>query len=129
MFQIAKGEYKPVNFPYFSFTDKIELYYNTADLIICHAGAGTVYNLLELKKKIIVVPNLERVDPHQRELACYIEKNNYGMVCWDINKINELILKTQNYKPTIYIKDKFVGTNLLMNILKELYHNNYPKKG
>ncbi len=121
VFQIAKGEYKPANFPYFAFTDEIDLYYKTADLVICHAGAGTIYNLLELKKKIIVVPNLERADPHQKELASYIEKNNYGIVCWNINKINELIIKARNFKFNSYTKEKFIGTDLLMDILKKLY--------
>ena len=31
-----------------TFANDIQRYYQQADLIICHAGAGTVYHLLEL---------------------------------------------------------------------------------
>ncbi len=120
-FQIANAEYIPVNFPYFYFSDQIFCYYERADIIICHAGAGTVYKLLEMDKKIIVVPNLFRSDTHQQDLAKFVEINEYALVCWDIEKINDYIQQSNIFVPKKYQKDEFTGHKLLNKIIKELY--------
>ena len=51
--QIADGYYKPINYKYFSFTSDIENLYLDSDVVITHAGAGSIYHLLELRKRII----------------------------------------------------------------------------
>lgn len=93
---------------HFQFTEKIDKYYKSADIVITHAGAGTCYKLLESGIKPIVVPNLERSDSHQRELALYIEKNNYSSVCWKTEKIEEHINKHVNSNFIEYQKDDFI---------------------
>ncbi|CAH0473100.1 unnamed protein product [Peronospora belbahrii] len=40
-----------------------------ADLVISHAGAGSIMDSLALKKKLIVVVNTMLMDNHQQELA------------------------------------------------------------
>ncbi|HEA1399118.1 TPA: hypothetical protein RVE45_003897, partial [Escherichia coli] len=75
----------------FSFRDDVDVFYNDADVIITHAGAGTLYQLLEKGKKIIAVPNLERIDKHQVDIATYMERNHYLLVCWDYNEIGDLL--------------------------------------
>ncbi|MUK65331.1 PssE/Cps14G family polysaccharide biosynthesis glycosyltransferase [Aliivibrio fischeri] len=73
------------------YVDNIGEYIDNYDVIVTHAGAGSIYSLLELHKKIIVVPNLERDDKHQFDISKYIEENNYGIVCWDINNLKKCI--------------------------------------
>ncbi len=52
-----------------------------ADIIITHAGVGTIMECLERNKEIIVVPrkveNLEHVNNHQEEIAYEMEKQGF----------------------------------------------------
>ncbi|NHE55634.1 PssE/Cps14G family polysaccharide biosynthesis glycosyltransferase [Cyclobacterium plantarum] len=86
-FQIADGAYKPVNHPFFSFSKKIDQYYQSSDVIICHAGAGTIYKLLELRKRIIIVPNTERTDNHQLDIAAFMGNNGYALTVIDFDEL------------------------------------------
>ena len=120
LLQIADGEYKPANFPFITFIENIDEYYFKADLIICHAGAGTVYKLLELGKKIIVVPNMTRSDPHQRELADFVKNNNYGLVPDNLSDLYKTVKHAELFTPQKYNKPVFTGNELLMEIIHTL---------
>ena len=52
-----------------------------SDIIITHAGVGTIMECLEMGKEIIVVPrkaeNLEHVNNHQEEIAFEMEKRGF----------------------------------------------------
>ncbi|KAI8998576.1 glycosyl transferase [Trametes punicea] len=43
--------------------------YERADLIVSHAGSGTIIDVLRLGKPLIVVPNPTLLDNHQEELS------------------------------------------------------------
>ncbi|THG99195.1 hypothetical protein EW026_g3118 [Hermanssonia centrifuga] len=51
------------------FKPTLQQEYERADLVISHAGSGTILDVLRLKKPIIVVPNPTLLDNHQEELA------------------------------------------------------------
>ncbi len=118
LLQIADGVYKPVNFPFITFSNNIDEYYHKSELIICHAGAGTVYKLLEMGKKIIVVPNMTRSDPHQRELADFVKSNNYGLVPDNLNDIHKTVYQAEQFIPQKYNKPVFTGNKLLLEIIE-----------
>lgn len=116
-FQIADGKYCPKNGIYKSFFSNIDRELDTADLIICHAGAGTVFPLLEANKRLLVVPNLFRRDHHQAELAEYLERNHFSEVAWDTKKIAEhfyLAMRTLYKK---YQKDDFTMAHHLSEMI------------
>jgi len=96
--QIGNGEYIPKNCEYFRFKPSLEKYYKKSWLIICHGGAGTVYELLEKNKKIIGVANLNRTDVHQKEILKALSKDKYLIWCKDIEKISECIKKSKKFK-------------------------------
>ena len=52
-----------------------------SDIIITHAGVGTIMECLEMYKEIIVVPrkveNLEHVNNHQEEIAFEMEQKGF----------------------------------------------------
>lgn len=108
IFQTADGEYKPTNFEYFNFTPDIFSKYSDYT-IVTHAGAGTVFKLLELNRKFIAVPNLERKDKHQIELANFLFKNNYAEVCYSYSELVKVIFerKLLNSSYVKYDKEAF----------------------
>lgn len=85
--QVADGNYVPVNFPHFRFSPEFRRYFEEADLIISHGGAGTVFELLEMHKKILVVPNQMRRDKHQGDLAQYVAQQKLGAVNWELKHL------------------------------------------
>ena len=103
----------------FKWTKDIFQYFEWADLIVCHAGAGTIYNLIEKGKPIIVVPNLDRIDPHQSEIANYIERNNYGLVCNDVTKIPAYLVRAKQMTFAAYKKDEFFLKDSIIDLIKK----------
>lgn len=65
-----------------SITEDIE----QADIVISHAGSGTVLQALRLYKKLIVVVNMSLMDNHQYQLAQAMESRNY-VACSDIKYV------------------------------------------
>jgi beta-1,4-N-acetylglucosaminyltransferase len=118
-FQIANGKYAPVRHQYFRFIDSdlITEKYRSADNIITHAGLGTVIQLLEMGKNFIVVPNLERVDKHQTDIADYLTKNKYAFVAYNFNQIGMFIDLCGNYQFNSYSKTPFFKTDEIRSFL------------
>lgn len=101
VFQVADGSYLPKNYNFFK-TDN-NLWDNYKDyFIITHCGAGSVYFLLENNFDFICIPNLERADKHQLDIANHIMKKRLASVAYDFQELNS-ILDTQIFK-----KEKFL---------------------
>lgn len=115
-FQIAKAKYKPVNFPFIEYTDDINKLYNESDIIISHAGAGSIYNLLEKEKIIILVPNLERIDKHQNDIAKYMNENNYAISVNSFEEIENVLKNIQNIQIRKFEKTNFFKTEEIINL-------------
>ncbi|KAF8894674.1 glycosyltransferase family 1 protein [Infundibulicybe gibba] len=58
-----------VEIEYWKFKPSLQVEYERADLIISHAGSGTILDVLRLGKPLIVIPNPTLLDNHQEELA------------------------------------------------------------
>jgi beta-1,4-N-acetylglucosaminyltransferase len=112
------SSYNPVNINYFEFSNDIQSYIDNADVIITHAGAGSVYSMLEKGKKLIVVPNFSRFDLHQQELANYVERNNFGIACSSLKDLGFLIDSMAKRKFDLYVKEDFFGADLIRGLLK-----------
>ena len=61
-----------------------------ADLILSHAGAGTVMEVLRMNKKMIVVINTDLMDNHQTELAGAMAERGHLHVVDSAEKLNEV---------------------------------------
>jgi beta-1,4-N-acetylglucosaminyltransferase len=109
--------YKPVNIDYFEFSDRVESYIDDANIIITHAGAGSVYSMLEKGKKLIVVPNVSRIDHHQTELANYVEKHNFALTCHSLDDLCGLIFSVEQRTFDVYQKEDFFGVEIIRELL------------
>ena len=117
--QIADGSYCPVNIPWFRFSENIDPYYRDADLVITHGGAGSVYRLLELGKPIIVVPNLERNDNHQEDLANYMARRNHALVVRDFELLMDTIRRCPEHQFEPYSVEPFSAADEILSFVLE----------
>ena len=100
--QIADGKYIPKNCEHFRFKSSLEREFKNADLIICHGGAGTLFNLMALNKKVIAVPNLERKDKHQTDLIDALSEGNYIIACYELSNLKTKIMDSRNIILKVY---------------------------
>jgi Uncharacterized conserved protein len=121
-----KGVYLPKRFRFFRFADNITEYYDESDVVVTHAGAGTVFSLLEMGKRIIVVPNLDRDDGHQKDLAKEIAQKRWGLVCWELDTLPRLIQEVTTCELAPYERRKFSGGPLINAMIRKLYFGDEP---
>lgn len=78
LIQMGRGFYTPtkseaedgsVSVDYFTFSSSIADHLRSASLVISHAGSGSIFETLRLRKPLIVVVNEDLMDNHQSELA------------------------------------------------------------
>ncbi|GLB35414.1 putative glycosyltransferase family 28 C-terminal domain [Lyophyllum shimeji] len=62
-------EREGVDIELWNFKPTLQKEYESADLVISHAGSGTILDVLRLGKPLIVVVNPTLLDNHQQELA------------------------------------------------------------
>ncbi len=95
--QIGYSDYKPRHFEFKEFLDRDEFddCVDGADIIITHAGTGSVIGAIKKGKKVIAIPRLlkygEHIDNHQVQLVK--EMRNSGYICGivDCSKIADAI--------------------------------------
>lgn len=86
--QISSTYYRPESIEYTDFIspDQFDTYFMDADLIISHAGMGTIISALSNSKPIIVMPRLaihhEHRNNHQLATAKSFEKLGYIKVAY-----------------------------------------------
>jgi UDP-N-acetylglucosamine transferase subunit ALG13 len=96
-----------------------------ANLIICHAGYGTLSIALEAEKKVIAAARQakygEHVNDHQTYMLDEYERKGYIMALNDFDKLCELLLKMKKFVPVPYKKNNI----LLQNIISDFIDHGY----
>ncbi|MBU0656924.1 MAG: hypothetical protein KJ914_17515 [Gammaproteobacteria bacterium] len=119
--QIGEGTYKPKHKTYFEFDNQLKQKISEYDFFITHAGAGTIFMLLEYGKRVLVVPNTDRADKHQIELAQYVGSSHLCAVCPDVASIAEHI-ENINFTTSglhSYEKKEFSAAREILNYIYE----------
>lgn len=95
--------------------EEMEKYIDEADIIITHAGTGSVLTPLKKGKKVIVCARLEKyeehIDNHQQELVEVFREEGYVLELNEENNIDDLIKKAKYFKPKKYVSntDNFIN--------------------
>jgi len=100
--QIGDGNYVPKSIKWFRFENALDKYYQSADLIITHNGAGTLFELLRLGKKAISVPNPNTVQLMNIDIVTKLSEDNYILTCMELEKLGETIEIAMNWVGKIY---------------------------
>ncbi|KOC69914.1 UDP-N-acetylglucosamine transferase subunit ALG13 like protein [Habropoda laboriosa] len=99
-----------VTIEYFNLRANVIEYVEAADLIISHAGAGSILDALGNKKNLIVVANQSLMDNHQLELAKQLYKDEHLYYCICENLLNTI--QTMNFsvlKPFVDDRSKRIA--------------------
>ncbi|MEM5011284.1 PssE/Cps14G family polysaccharide biosynthesis glycosyltransferase [Niallia taxi] len=114
--QVGFDNYKPKNFKAFDMLadEEFKRLINESDLIIAHAGTGTVTSCLKKDKKVIIFPRMaqfdEHYDDHQLELAELFTKHNHVLCAKNKEELIECINKLDYFVP-----NKFISNNKKIN--------------
>ena len=95
----------------FPFTDAIENYYLASDIVICRAGAGTLSELVLLRKPAILVPYPFAAKNHQEKNAEAFSDKGCFYVLKDDEELSKDLLQT--IRKIFYNRD----------LLKDMYEN------
>ena len=89
---------------------KFEECIDRADLIICHAGVGTILTALKKGKKIIAAARLkqygEHVNDHQLQILDNFTAEGYILALEDFDKIDLLIKQAKHFTPAKFKSNK-----------------------
>lgn len=111
------AKYIPYNFESFAYTSEIKELYEWADVIISHAGSGTLFQLLEQTKKTIFVPNNIHKDKHQNDLCKFVMSNNFAFVLNEYSELDMLLENIKSHKFNIYHKEKNSIAQFIVGII------------
>jgi UDP-N-acetylglucosamine transferase subunit ALG13 len=117
--QIGGTRYTPRNAKYFGFATEQEIkeLLSKARVVVGHGGVGTIVDVLQAGKPLVVVPRLkeygEVIDDHQLDFARQLEKEGRVTGVYDMIKLEEALRKIDS-KPVKLVRDK-----KLVNTLKK----------
>lgn len=100
-----------------------------SDLIISHAGMGTIISSLINKKQLIVFPRQKKLNEHRSDhqvaSAMYFEKLNYITVAWDEYQLELLLQDFMANNLGKYDKEigNFGSSTLIDSIKSDIYDN------
>lgn len=117
--QVGHGKYLPVNKSFFIFDENIKDKLEGYHFFVTHAGAGSIFTLLEQGKRALVVPNTERADKHQVELVKYVQDNQLCAVCWDVREVPQVVreIEVRTRHLQAYQKHEFGAVNQLLDYI------------
>ena len=121
--QASLNTYEPQNFKTVDFMDptEFELQFNKADLIVGHAGMGTIISALEKRKPIVVMPRLlkyaEHRNEHQLATVRKLKTLGYIHIANDENDLQRILLDSFKHglKP-LHQVGKYASSSLLESL-------------
>eukprot|EP00798_Chlamydomonas_sp_ICE-L_P028080 gene28080-31188_t len=81
-----------VEIEFFDYAASLSEHMSAAELVISHAGSGSIFESLTMGKPLIVVPNPLLMDNHQAELGNHLASKQY-LVCSTPRELASTLLK------------------------------------
>lgn len=101
-------DYNPRNYKKFTLISDKEFkeIISDSDVIISHAGTGSVTSTLKLHKKMILFPRMshygEHGDDHQLDLCDLFESKGFVMVAKNKNELRKCIMNVDSFIPKTF---------------------------
>ena len=110
--QIGVSKYEPKFMNWQRFMDKADFDMNIekCDLLVTHAGEGSIMTGLIKNRKVIAVPRYEKlgehVSDHQLQIARALEKQKCIINVEDISTLEDVFMHIDEYKLQPYVSGK-----------------------
>lgn len=124
--QIGYTNYIPKNYRYFDLIEREQFqeFIDKADIIITHAGTGSVIPPLKLGKKIIVFPRIEEykehLDNHQLELSEVFTSEGYTLCAENKEQLINCINNIDVFRPKKFVSNKENINNMIIDFIENL---------
>lgn len=124
--QVGYSLYKPIHYDVFKFNPESEMreLISKSDILITHAGVGTITAALQLQKKVIVVPRLkqygEHVDNHQLEIAQAYREKGYIELAESKEELCYLLKNINNINFQRYVPEKSTILNSIQDFIANI---------
>ena len=117
--QIGQSRYVPKHYAFQRYLDRdtFAAYQQKAELIISHAGVGTLLSALKMGKSVIAVPRYEKfgehIDDHQTQIAEVLSAEGYLYQVRDIADLGKTIaLARENPRNRVYDRPSDIATRI-----------------
>lgn len=92
-----------------------------SDLVISHGGVGTIMDVLEKNKKIIVAPRLKKYNEHdndhQLEIVDYFSKKGYILPLYEEDDLEQVLEQVKTYEFKKYIRGNQKMIEIIENFI------------
>ena len=110
--QIGVSRYEPAHMKWHRFMDKEVFDYNieNCDLLVTHAGEGSIMTGLIKGRRVIAVPRFarfgEHVNDHQLQIARALEKQHFIINVEEIEQLESVFTHLEDYRLKPYVSEK-----------------------
>lgn len=99
-------------------------------ILITHGGAGSILTGMKKNKKVIAIPRLakykEHTNDHQIQIVEELTKDGYILSCMNLNKLEEVIEKSNDFKPKKYQQNNKKIIDIIENYIEESNNKSHP---
>lgn len=107
--QIGPARYQPQHFASVDFLPpgEVEQYFERAELIVAHAGMGTILSSLVLRKPLIILPRRQALSEHrsdhQMTTALWLHRELELNTAFDTDELTSLLNRRDELQPGHYV--------------------------
>lgn len=122
--QTGNLDYEVRNYRHFKYTTNEQManFIDQAEIIICHAGTGTVIGALEKGKKVIIFPRLkkfnEHLNDHQMDLYRSFTQAGFVMGATNREELADCLQKADTFVPRKFVSNQPNFFSLIENLIE-----------